>query len=83
MEYVDKWRLHVTTLSPEKVRVLPVSEGWVLVEGEEHTQYEGNFFNKAEEAFAEEEGDCNRSIAYYKSKLERLRLARERFEKSA
>lgn len=80
-EWITVWRLNRVTLNPEQIRVFPVSDHYVLVEGEDHTVYRGNVFDTPEKAFAAEEDDGRRSIRYGHERLKRVAQARERFEK--
>lgn len=75
----ERWRINRTTLLPEKVRVLPVSDDYLLVEGEEHTQWKGWFFDTVDEAYAHELADVERSLRYATDRKERL----ERFRMQA
>lgn len=80
-KWTTVWRLNRMNHNPEQVRVLPVGNEFVLVEGEDHTSYKGNFFATPEEAFASAEEDARRSIAYGERRIESLARARERFDK--
>lgn len=72
MKWITKWRIDRTSLLPKKVKVLPVSDQYWLVEGEEHTQYKGGFFDTVDEAYAHELADVERSLRYATDRKERL-----------
>lgn len=74
------WRLNRVTLNPQQDRVMPVSNDFVLVEGEDHTSYRGNFFETPEKAFAHALEDAELSIRRGQQEKERLERARERYE---
>jgi len=81
--WVPMWRLDRFTLNPQQVNVLPVSHDFVLVEGEDHTQYRGGFFDSPEAAFASYADEIDRSRRHDEDRQQRLDRARERYEKGA
>ena len=80
MKWIEKWRLDHGSLLPRKVKVCPVAGSYVIVQGDEHTSYEGNFFDTVEEMYAHAISEAERSIRYATDRKERLernqRLAR-------
>jgi len=80
-QWIKRWRLNRTTMMPEEVRLLPVSQSYVLVEGEDHTSYDGGFFATPAEAFAHEIAEADRSIRWSTDRKERVLRAQDRFEK--
>lgn len=80
-KWIEKWRLDRMTLMPEKVRVMPVSHNYMLVEGEEHTSYSGALFNTPAEAFAHELQEAERSIRHGTERKERIRQVQARLAK--
>ena len=74
-EWIEKWRIMPGSLLAQKVRVLPVTRNYVLVEGEDHTSYDGGFFDTVEEAYAWELADVERTLRWATDTKEKI-LAR-------
>lgn len=64
---------------PEEVTVTVISHTYVLVEGEEHTTYAGNFYETALDAWNEAISEAERRIESAKRDLDWLVGGRERF----
>lgn len=80
-DWVTVWVLDGPYFHPKQVRVLPVGEGYVLVEGETHTRWKGGFFNTIEAAFKAEQESIVRSRRHDDDRQKRLDKARERHSK--
>ena len=80
MDWIEKWRLDHGSLLPRKVKVYPVSEEYVIVEGDEHTSYAGAFFYTVDEMYAHAIAETERSLRHATDLIDGLernrRLAR-------
>jgi len=84
MKWITVWKIERWgSMIPEQVRVLPISDGYVLEEGKEHTTYKGNFFPTPEAAFKYVQDEIDRSRRSDEDHQKRLDRARARFEKGA
>lgn len=77
--WIGVWRLNRETLQPERIQVLPVSENFVLVEGEEHTSYKGSFFDSPADAYVAAFAEAARRVRAAQREIERLRKAHENY----
>ena len=74
----DRWG----SMVPEQVEILPAGKDFVLVKGEDHTQYKGGFFSTAEAAMDHAIEEEKRSLESSKRRLANLERAKERYRKS-
>ena len=71
---LNRWGVHI----PEEVQIADIGGDQVLVKGEQHTVWRGNFHATKEKAFDSVIADEERSLRSSQKRLEDLRRARER-----
>lgn len=79
VQWRKAWRLdRYGAMIPEQVEIMDVHGDFVLVKGDDHTTYRGNFFATKEAAFDAAIAEEERFIRSSSERLERLKAARVR-----